>query len=227
RAVAPDGGHATRSPQAALELLFDLSALDEALAQRGLAAPDEMMRALDRLRGAVRFFTLADGALPEFQGGAATTKAYVAAARASEGAGQPPPTSRNGYHRLEGKGLQVVVDAAPPAAGPWSLAACAQPAAIMVLAGGKRLIVGSGWTPEAVGPALRTSECASTATLADTPCGAPVQGFVAAALGPRLVGAPDYVEARRQEDGPAVLLEIAHDGWEAFGLRHERALYLD
>src|SRR5690606_22373029 len=77
RTVAPDGGHASRSPQAALELLFDLSALDEALAQRGLAAPDEMLRALDRLRGAVRFFTLADGALPEFQGGAATTKAYV------------------------------------------------------------------------------------------------------------------------------------------------------
>src|SRR5690606_31425998 len=96
--------------------------------------------------------------------------------------------------------LQVVVDAAAPAAGPWSLAACAQPAAIMVLANGKRLIVGSGWTPDAAGPALRTAEAASTTTLADTPCGAPLQGFAAAVLGPRLLGAPAYVEARRQEE---------------------------
>ncbi|MDP3635382.1 MAG: heparinase, partial [Phenylobacterium sp.] len=41
--VQPDGGHASRSARAALELLLDLQALDEALVQRGIAAPDEMM----------------------------------------------------------------------------------------------------------------------------------------------------------------------------------------
>jgi len=40
RAAAPaEGGHGSRSPQAALELYFDLAALDEALSQRGLAPP--------------------------------------------------------------------------------------------------------------------------------------------------------------------------------------------
>jgi uncharacterized heparinase superfamily protein len=36
------------------------------------------------------------------------------------------------------------------------------------------------------------------------------------------------VRARRHDDGEASWLELAHDGWaEAFGLTHERRLYLD
>jgi uncharacterized heparinase superfamily protein len=227
--VQPDGGHASRCPRSALELLFDLQALDEALVQRGLAAPDEMMRAIDRLSGAVRFFTLADGSLPDLQGGEGGRRAYVAAARASEGAASPPPAARNGFHRLEGKSLQIIADAAPPAADTWSVTACAQPLAMEILAGGKRLIVASAWSPEAAGPqALRLVDAASTASLGDMACGEPLRGFLAAAIGPRLVGAHYKVEARRQEAEGALWLELAHDGWvKQFGLRHERRLYLD
>ncbi|WP_309643875.1 heparinase II/III family protein [Phenylobacterium sp.] len=227
--VQPDGGHASRCPRAALDLLLDLQALDEALVQRGIAPPDEMLRAIDRLAGAVRFFTLADGGLPGLQGGESSTAAYVAAARASEGASAKLPTARNGYQRLEGRSLQVIADAAPPARGPWSVAACAQPLAMELLIGARRVIVASGWSPEAVGPqALRLADAGSTATLSDAPCGEPVGGFRAAVLGPRLVGAYDAVDARRQETDAAVWLELAHDGWaKRFGLRHERRLYLD
>lgn len=227
--VAADGGHASRSPRAALELLFDLQALDEALVQRGLAAPDEMMRAIDRLAGAIRFFTLADGALPAMQGGEATSPAYVAAARASEDKAARRPTGRNGYERLDGRRLHVIADSAPPAQGPWSVNACAQPLAMEVLAGAKRLIVSSGWSPDAAGPAaLRLTDAASTASLGDQPCGEPMRGFPAQVLGPRLEGAPTEVEARRQETETALWLELAHQGWgRAFGLRHERRLFLD
>ncbi len=227
--VSPDGGHASRSARAALELLFDLQALDNALDQRGVAAPDEMMRSLDRLSGAVRFFTLADGALPALQGGESGTAAYVAAAKASTDKAARPPTARNGYERLDGKRLQVIADAAPPAAGAWSVTACAQPLAMEVLAGGRRLIVTSGWSPDAAGPAaLRLADAASTASLGDLPCGEPLRGSLAAALGPRLVGAPTEVEARRQEAEGAVWLELAHQGWgKRFGLRHDRRLFLD
>ena len=228
--VAADGGHATRSPQAALELLLDLLTLDNALMQRGLAAPDEMMRAIDRLSGAVRFFTLADGGLPAFQGGEESRAAYVLAARAEDdGGGRPIPAARNGYQRIEGRNLQVVADAAPPAQGPWSVGACAQPLAIEVLAGGRRLIVNCGWSPDAVGPAaLRVADAGSTATLGDQSCGEPLRGFPAEALGPRLSGAYDAVAARRQEAEGGRWLELSHDGWvPRFGLRHERRLYVD
>ena len=234
QAVTPDGGHASRSPQAALELYFDLSTLDEALTQRGLSAPDELSGALDRLAGAVRFFTLADGRLAAFQGGEALSADYIAAARATDGLGgkageRAARATCNGYHRLEARSLQVAADAAAPASGAWSEAACAQPLAIEVLAGGKRLIVNSGWSPGASAPqALRLVDAASTASVSDTACGAPWSGFMARALGPRLRGAYATADARRHEAPGALWLELAHDGWaRRFGLRHERRLYLD
>lgn len=228
--VTPDGGHASRSPQAALELLFDLLTLDDALVQRGVAGPEEMMRALDRLAAAVRFFTLADGRLAAFQGGEELTGAYVSAARANdEMEERAVPTARNGYHRLEARSLQVIADAAPPAEGAWSVTACAQPLAIEVLAGARRLIVGGGWSPEAYAPqAMRLVDAASTVSVGDAACGEYLRGFVGEVLGPRLDGAYDAVEARRHEAPGALWLELAHDGWvKRFGLRHERRLYID
>jgi uncharacterized heparinase superfamily protein len=229
--VQPDGGHASRSPQAALELYFDLSTLAEALTQRGVAAPDELVRALYRLGGAVRFFTLGDGRLAAFQGGEALSPAYVAAARAQDDGAErrEVPGTRNGYHRLEARSLQVAIDAAAPASGAWSEAACAQPLAVEVLAGGKRLIVGSGWSPGAPGPqALRLADAASTAAVSEASCGAPLSGFEARVLGPRLTHAYAVRGVERYEAESAVWLEASHDGWaRRFGLRHERRLYLD
>ncbi len=230
RAAPEGGGHASRNPQAALELLFDLLTLDEALTQLGRPPPEGVSRAIDRLAEAVRFFTLSDGRLAAFQGGEAVAAPYVAAARADEAAGERPiQASCNGYQRLEGRRLQLMVDAAPPATGPWSSAACGQALALEALGGGKRLIVGSGWSPEGPGPqALRVADAASTASLGDQACEAPLRGFPAAVLGPRLVGAPGLVQAERREAPGAVLLEMAYDGWvRRFGLRHERRLYLD
>jgi uncharacterized heparinase superfamily protein len=228
--VTPDGGHASRSPQAALELLFDLSTLDDALSQRGLATPEELLRAIDRLAGAVRFFTQHDGRLAAFQGGEELERPYVAAARAhDEAGGRAIPTARNGYHRLEARSLQICADAAPPAPGAWSVSACAQPLAIEVLVGQRRLIVGGGWSPDAHAPqAMRLVDAASTASIGDAACGEPLRGFAAKVLGPRLTGAVRRVEAKRHEASGGRWLELAHDGWaERFGLRHERRLYLD
>ncbi|WP_133254953.1 heparinase II/III family protein [Phenylobacterium hankyongense] len=228
--VPADGGHASRSPQAALELLFDLMTLDEALVQRGMAAPDEVLRAIDRLAAAVRFFTLADGRLAAFHGGDELEAGYVAAARAQDELGaRTVPAARNGYQRLEARSLQIVADAAAAPAGPWSVTACGQPLAIEVLAGARRLIVGAGWSPDAQGPqAMRLVDAASTASLGDAPCGEPLRGFPAQVLGPRLVDGYGAVETRRHEAPGALWLELAHDGWaKRFGLRHERRLYID
>lgn len=229
-ALPAEGGHASRSPQRALELLFDLLTLDEALTQMGRAAPEAVSRSIDRLSAAVRVFTLADGRLTAFQGGEAVAAPYVAAARAGEAPDERPlPSACNGYQRLEGRTLQLVVDAAPPADGPWSADACGQPLALEAVARGKRLIVGSGWSPGGPAPqALRVADAASTTSLGDQACGVPLRGFAAAVLGPRLVGGCGPVDAQRREAPGAIWLETSHDGWaRRFGLRHERRLYLD
>lgn len=230
-AVEDDGGHATRSPQAALELLFDLLTLDEVLTQAGEPAPEALMQAIDRLYATVRFFTLSDGRLAAFQGGDACAAPYVAAAGAQdELAGRPMPVERAGFHRLQSRSLQLIVDATPPAQGAWSVTACAQPLAVEINAAGRPLIVsGQGWSADAAAPpALRMVEAGSTAALGDLGCGAPLHGFPAQALGPRLVLSDAMVEAHREESPDAVLLDLVHEGWIArFGLRHVRRIYLD
>ncbi len=229
--VLPDGGLRTRSPEQAMELLLDLLCLDDALLQRGLSAPGDLSRAIDRLTSAVRFFTLGDGRLGAFHGGEAGDPARVEAATAHDDAerrvyGYAP---HSGYHRLAGRTVQVLVDAAAPPPGGWSVAACGQPAALEIVCGPDRLVVNSGWSPGAQGPqALRLAAAGSTLTMGEAAAGAPLSGFKARALGPRLVSGAGRVDARRDENETGVWLELAHDGWTpGFGLLHERKLFLD
>jgi len=230
-AVLPDGGLKSRCPEQGLELLFDLLTLDNALMQRGREAPQTVAHAIDRLTQAVRFFTLGDGRLAAFQGGEAVEARRVNAALAHDDGGGhvQPALPYAGYQRLAGRTLLLMADAAGPAIGPWSLAACAQPLAIEVTCGGDRLITNSGWSPEAQGPqALRLTDAASTASVGDSSAGHPLAGFLAKGLGHRLVDGPHQVDATRQENEAGLWLELIHDGWvERFGLLHERRLFLD
>jgi len=236
-AVLADGGHATRSPQAGMELLFDLLTLDDALIQRGWPPPEGLSRAIDRLTAGLRFFTLADGALAAFQGGEASAPARVTAARAhddttqGDGAHAAPTTEMraSGYQRLTGKLLEVIVDAGAAATGAWSTSALGQPLAIEVVCGRDRLIAGSGWNELAAAPAaLRLAAGGSTVSIGAGAAGEPLGGFFARSLGPRLVGGPSKIEVLRRESDTGVWLDLAHDGWLGrYELTHERRLYLD
>jgi uncharacterized heparinase superfamily protein len=232
--VLPDGGHASRSPQAGLELLFDLLTLDDGLTQRGEAPPESLSRAIDRLTAGLRFFTLADGRLACFQGGEAGQPARVAAGRAHDASAEPTaPALREaphaGYQRLDGPAIQVIADTGAPATGVFSLAACGQPLAIEVVCGRDRLITNCGWSPDAAGPqALRLSAGGSTVSVGESTIGAPLSGLLARALGPRLAGGAAKVIVHRREGEAGVWVEMEHDGWVArFGLTHERRLFLD
>jgi uncharacterized heparinase superfamily protein len=233
--VRPDGGHASRSPQAGLELLFDLLALEDGLSQRGAAPPDAVARAIDRLTAALAVLTLSDGRLVALQGGETCGRDRVAAARVHGQGGEAEltipadETPRAGYQRLNAPGLQVVVDAAAPAQGPWSLGACGQPMALEVVCGRDRLITSSAWSPEAAAPqALRMAGGASTVSIGLGHVGAPPDGFAGRALGPRLIGAVRAVTCSRRENEAGVWVDLAHDGWvRQAGLIHERRLFLD
>lgn len=219
-AIAVDGGHATRQASRALELLFDLETLDEAMTQRGLAAPDAVQRAIDRLAAAVRFSTLADGALATGQGGRPARASYVAAVRAQDETGdRPTQTSLGGYQRMDSRSLQVMVDVAPPPTGAWSTQACSSPLAIQVLAGGRRLIDPT---------AGRGVDCASSVSMGEADPYRTLGGLSGRILGPRLVGGPVSVEVQRHEAPGAVWLDLSHRGWNArHGIMHQRRLYLD
>ncbi|RRN64795.1 heparinase II/III family protein [Caulobacter sp. 602-1] len=230
RMVLADGGHATRSPEAGVELLFDLLTLDDALGQRGRPSPEALSRAIDRLSTATRFFTLGDGHLAAFHGGEAIAPARIAAALAHDDAGPRPLNAapHSGYHRMVGGSIELIADCGPPPAGPLSVAACAQPAAVEIVCAKDRLITSCGWSPEAAGAnAFRLSDAASTVSVGDGSAGRPLSGFRARALGPWLVDGARQVEAKRHDDVGGVWLDIVHDGWRHVGLQHARRLFLD
>jgi len=227
--VLADGGHASRSPQAGLELLLDLLTLDDALSQRGRAVPAEMARAIDRLSAALRLLVLPDGRLATFQGGEEGNPEHAAAARAAlDVADGPSPQSlpQTGYHRLSGRALTVIADAGKPAAGAWSEGATAQPLAIEVLVGADRLITNCGWSAASGAPdTLRLTNAASTLTLGDGSAGELAPSRL---LHSPLRGGPRTVEVKRHETPEGGWLELSHDGWAAdWGLVHHRMIYID
>jgi uncharacterized heparinase superfamily protein len=232
RAVAEDGGHASRSPEAGLELLLDLLTLDDALNQLSEPSPEGVRAAIGRLEGALRLQTLPDGRLATLQGGGPSTAARVAAARGEEEGDRVDAGASGvvaGATRIRSPLLTVVADTAPPARGAWSGAACAQPLSLEIVCGRDRLITGCGWTPRAADrQGLRLPPGHSTLTLGETSTGEPLGGWKAGLLGPRLIGRPLHVTADQRDGEGAVWLEVEHDGWvHDFGLLHQRRLYLD
>lgn len=231
RTVGEDGAHASRSPEAGLELLLDLLTLEDALAQLSEAPPEALLSAIRRLTAAARFHTLPDGRLITLQGGGPSNPARVAAAVAHDEAdgAEPPVGTVGGVARIRSPLLTVAADVAAPARGAWSAAACAQPLALEIVCGRDRMVTGCGWTPRAADrQGLRLAPGHSTLTLGEASTGAPLGGWKGDLLGHRLIGRPLHLEVNRRDGEGAVWLEAEHDGWvHDFGLLHQRRLYLD
>ena len=231
RTVGADGGHASRSPEAGLELLLDLLSLDDALSQLSETTPESVTAAIQRLTDALRLQTLPDGRLITLQGGGPSTAARVAAARAHDEAETPesPAGTVGGVARIRSPLLTIATDVAAPARGAWSAAACAQPMALEIVCGKDRLVTGCGWTPRAGDrQGLRLPPGHSTLTLGEGSTGEPLGGWKAGLLGHRLVGRPLHVDVQQRDGEGAVWLEVEHDGWvHDYGLLHQRRLYLD
>lgn len=230
--VGGDGGHASRSPEAGMELLLDLLTLDDALSQLSEMSPEPMAGAIVRLTTALRLQVLPDGRLASFQGGGPSTPARVAAARAHDEHAEATAGasgSVGGLSRIRSPLLTVIADAGSPARGAWSEAACAQPLALEIVCGKDRLVTGCGWTPRAADrQGLRLTPGHSTLTLGEQSFAEPLGGWKADLLGARLYGRPYQTTSERREGDGAVWLEVEHDAWaQPFGLMHQRRLYLD
>jgi hypothetical protein len=230
--VAGDGGHASRSPEAGLELLLDLLSLGDALSQLSEPVPEAIGGTMQRLTTALRLQTLPDGRLAGFQGGGPSTPARVAAARAHDDLVEVPgrPTGTvGGLTRIRSPLLTIIADTGSPGRGAWSEMACAQPLALEIVCGRDRLVTGCGWTPRAADrQGLRLTPGHSTLTLGEQSFAEPLGGWKGDLLGPRLFGRAYQCNVEQRDGDGAVWLEIAHDGWAApYGLLHQRRLYLD
>jgi uncharacterized heparinase superfamily protein len=226
----PDGGHASRAPEAGFEALADLAAADDALARRGHATPKLMRDLMPKLANMVRYHLLGDGALAAFHGGgsgAAATIARVLENIAGEArAFRIAPHSA--YHRLEAGEVVLVLDGGaspPPALGERAHAGAL---AFEMSCGVDRLIVNVGSSRE-LSPDWRAAGRATnghSTLIVDDALSTAFEAPRLGRAGAYPVGPPG-VSAKRNDDDDGARVECQHEGYrQDYGLVHRRTIFL-
>jgi uncharacterized heparinase superfamily protein len=229
--ILPDGGHASRSPQALVDAYLQVVMVVDALAAKDLEVPQALISAHDRMAPMIRFFRHADGGLALFNGsGEGNVKTIEALLARDQVRGQPFAHARHsGYHRLAAAKTLVIFDTGAPPDGAFSNQAHAGCLAFELSAGGQRLVVncGAGAQPK-WNDAMRVTAAHSTVTVADTSQASVLgDGFARDLIGARLLGGPAQVDSRRIETAHGWSVEAHHDAYvPAFGILHERRLTL-
>ena len=239
RQILPDGGHRSRDPRFAMELLLDLLPLRQSFLSRSVDPPEALLRAVDRMLPALRLLRHGDASLSHFNGMGVTAADHLATLLVYDGAGTEPLMHgpHSGYARLETGRIVVVCDVGAPPPLPQSRNACAGCLSFELSSGAQRIVVNCGMP--ASGAELRrmarSTAAHSTATVADaSSCrflgetSGPIGGRLATAWllarrGPVVLGGPGPVTVERRTEPGASVLAARHDGYLAdFGVIHER-----
>jgi uncharacterized heparinase superfamily protein len=231
RQILADGGHISRNPRAALELLLDLLPLRQTYVNLGHDVPARLIAGIDRMYPALRFFRHHDGDLALFNGATSTlANELMSVLRYDETAGQPfkaLPHTR--YQRLAAGQTLVIMDTGIPFSTDLSRTAHAGCLSFEMSSGKHRFIINSG-SPKFAGDRYvqmaRATAAHSTVTLNDTSSSSFSRSDF---LGPVMVNGVRNVTVERAEteDGRDCV-KTSHDGYlSAFGVYHERELTLN
>ncbi|WP_363349975.1 heparinase II/III family protein [Methylocystis echinoides] len=232
RQVLPDGGHISRNPQVAVDLLLDLLPLRQVLAARGLQTPAAMMRAIDRMMPALRMMQHGDNSLALFNGMGVTELDRVANVLASEDTRGAPPLKApySGYQRLIAQDAVVIVDSGPPPPPEFSRAAHAGCLSFEYSLGPERVVVNCGAPSpphEDLRDMARATAAHSTLVIDDRSSARVAPKDARGGRGGRIVAGPRHVEAERRDASSGTTLMLSHDGYARdFGLVHAREIVL-
>lgn len=231
--VLPDGGHIGRNPQTLVDLLLDLLPLRQAFLARNIAAPQELVGAIDRMMPMLRGFRHPDSSLALFNGMGVTAPDTLATVLAYDDARAQPIRNApySGYQRLEGEDAVLIIDVGAPPPPAFSTRAHAGALAFELSLDGQRVIVNCG-APSAqrgsLRDAVRMTAAHSTLTLADESSARLPQSASGGGWSDgQIVNGPSPPKVAREDlDGGAVV-EATHDGYVSrFGLLHTRNVAL-
>ncbi|MDJ0450073.1 heparinase II/III family protein [Methylocystis sp. JR02] len=232
RQILGDGGHISRNPQVAVDLLLDLLPLRQVLAARGLQTPPAMLRAIDRMMPTLRMLQHGDGSLALFNGMGATELDRVASVLANEDTRGAAPLKAPyaGYQRLEAADAVVLVDAGAAPPPEFSLAAHAGCLSFEYSLGTERVVVNCGASSaphEDLRDLARATAAHSTLVVDDRSSARIASKDSGRWRAGRLFDGPRNVTVERTDAQAATALSLTHDGYaKSFGFIHERELIL-
>lgn len=230
RQILPDGGHVSRNPRTALDLLLDLLPLRQTYVNLGHDVPAKLISGIDRMYPALRFFRHQGGDLALFNGATSTlANELMSVLRYDETSGQPFRSLPDlDYHRLSAGNTVVIVDAGCPQSVDLSHLAHAGCLSFEMSSGRHRFITNCGapkFAADAYRQMARSTAAHSTAVLNDTSSSRLSQSEF---LGPVMVAGVSAVEVSRIDaaDGSDCLV-ASHNGYAMpFGVLHEREFRL-
>ncbi|WLS03758.1 heparinase II/III family protein [Shinella oryzae] len=230
RQILPDGGHCSRNPRAALDLLLDLLPLRQTYVNLGHDMPLQLIPSIDRIYPALRFFRHQGGELALFNGATYTlANELMSVLRYDETGGAPFKALPSiNYDRLAVKETVVLMDTGMPKSIDLSTTHSAGTLSIEMSSGKNRFIVNSG-RPRFAGDAMRQmarmTAAHSVATLNDTSSS---RISTSRFLGPIIIGGVSKVNvARAERDSGADGITASHDGYlQRFGLIYERDIFV-
>lgn len=233
RQVLADGGHISRAPETLARLLGDMLAVKAGLDHRGIAAPAQFDKTIDRMRHLLGLFRHGDGRLACFHGGLELSETELQPLLTGMTTTAIPTfAQRSGYQRIATGKSTLVVDTGDGPAGVDGVRAHAAPLSFEMSSGPDRLIVNCG--PNRVhGPdwqlAARSIAAHSTLAFAGNMHDPFLRhGARARRLGPRLLLSDWQSHCRRMEDKSGIWLDMGHGLFiDSHGVRHNRRLFVD
>ncbi|MEZ5814539.1 MAG: heparinase II/III family protein [Alphaproteobacteria bacterium] len=232
--IAGDGAHRSRSPAQLLECLQVLLDVRMALRAADIRLPEKIQHGIDRMGLALRFFRYNDKHLALFNGGQEGHAEVIDSALRQAGvrgkvlSGLPC----SGFERMTLGRTSLMVDCGQGAPWPYDRHAHAGPLSFEMTYGRERLFVNCGSHPAdpAWREALRSTPAHSALSI-DARNACEIRDEEGRYGGRfqkgRFVRGARRGDVLREDLKHAVLLEAAHDGYEALnGFTHKRRLYL-
>lgn len=230
RQILPDGGHVSRNPQVAVDLLADLLPLRQTYINLGQTLPKRLISSIDRMFPAIRFFRHANGELALFNGATAVSAdRLLCVLRYDESTGRTfRSVPHMQYQRLECGPTVIIADTGKAPSGVLSGRSHAGTLAFEMSSGRYRFIVNAGLpvsSADRFQTLARSTAAHSTVVVNDSSSSRQSRSRF---LGPIIVGGIHSVEGSRtdRDDGAQGFI-ARHDGYlSRFGLLHEREIRL-
>ncbi len=234
RQILPDGGHVSRRPEAVLEALEILTAVESALDINSLKGSKEIRRAIDRLAPMLPFFSLDDKNLAAFNGGGTGEVNQIKhlAKRTASKTGSFGYAPHSKFQRLARNETVLLMDVGNAPPRPFDRQAHLAPLAFEMSTTDGPLIVNCGWNtdqPQKWKEIVRHTAAHSTLIMDNSDAGRLASGGLTERLfGPVIVEDCGKVGCKRLEQDSGTWLEAFHGGYiKPFGLNHRRRIYMD
>jgi uncharacterized heparinase superfamily protein len=233
RQIFADGGHISRCPAVLPQILIDLLPLRQSYDRLGIAPPQELLTAIDRMMPAIRFYRHRDGNFARFNGVGCSQQELIATVlRYDDAMGKPTrEASQSGYQRMTGGATTLIMDVGNPPnientkkahAGCLSFEMSSLRTCFITNCG----IADNG--DEAQLSASRSTAAHSTAVVHNTSsCHFQKPNMFTRNLGMRMLTGPQRASSERNIVDGYTQIVARHDGYlHQFGVWHERILQL-